>query len=160
MPVPFDRPQAFELNTDHADRPGDRRYTCAGCAHLGAGPNFLNRYDRCPAQPACARSSSKLPTLSTNDGAVHGLFRISLGSLLPGFEVLGNDRKVARDGRLSNLRDHRVRDPAPRLLEVLVGVTGSVAVADERGRLTTATPAKNPRHRARAARPLSNGRSP
>ena len=35
-----------------------------------------------------------------------------------------------------------------------------VAVADERGRLTAATPAKNPRHRARAARPLSNGRSP
>ena len=124
MPVPFDRPQAFELNTAHADRAGDRRYTCAGCAHLGAAPNFLNRYDRSPAQPACARSSSKLPTLSTNDGAVHGLFRISLGSLLPGFEVLGNDRKVARDGRLSNIRDRRVRDPAPHLLEVLVGVTG------------------------------------
>jgi len=35
-----------------------------------------------------------------------------------------------------------------------------VAVADERGRLTAASPAKNPRHRARAARPLSNGRSP
>src|SRR5262249_42732255 len=70
-------------------------------------------------------------------------------SLLPGFEVLGNDRKVARDGRLSNLPDRRVRDPAPRLLEVLVGVTGSVAVADERGRLTAATAAKNPRHRAR-----------
>src|SRR5215472_11362065 len=33
------------------------------------------------------------------------------------------------------------------------------AVADERGRLPAATPAKNPRHRARAARPLSNGRS-
>ena len=32
--------------------------------------------------------------------------------------------------------------------------------AIERGRLTAATPAKNPRHRARAARPLSNGRSP
>ena len=31
--------------------------------------------------------------------------------------------------------------------------------ADERGRLTAATPAKNPRHRARATRPLSNGRS-
>ena len=28
-------------------------------------------------------------------------------------------------------------------------------VADERGRLTAATPAKNPRHRARAARPLA-----
>src|SRR5215467_15968274 len=35
-----------------------------------------------------------------------------------------------------------------------------VAVADERGRLTAATPAKNPRHRAGAAGPLSNGRSP
>ena len=33
-------------------------------------------------------------------------------------------------------------------------------VADERGRLTAATPAKNPSHRARAARPFSNGRSP
>jgi len=32
--------------------------------------------------------------------------------------------------------------------------------SDERGRLTAATPTKNPRHRARAARPLSNGRSP
>jgi hypothetical protein len=33
-----------------------------------------------------------------------------------------------------------------------------VAVADERDRLTAAIPAKkNPRHRARAARPLSNG---
>ena len=32
--------------------------------------------------------------------------------------------------------------------------------AIERRRLTAATPAKNPRHRARAARPLSHGRSP
>ena len=37
---------------------------------------------------------------------------------------------------------------------------GMGLVADERGRLTAAAPAKNPRHRARAARPLSNGRSP
>ena len=51
VPVPFDRPQAFELNMDHADRAGDRRCICAGCAHLGArggGPNVLNGYDRCP----------------------------------------------------------------------------------------------------------------
>src|SRR5215831_16831215 len=69
------------------------------------------------------------------------------------FEVLEQGAGVRLALCLHGLPEHAIswRHQIP----VLAGL-----VADERGRLPAATPAKNPRHRARAARPLSNGRSP
>src|SRR5262252_8831607 len=58
-----------------------------------------------------------------------------------GTRCCGLDAVLRARGGAMPLRDSRC-DPVPK------------------GRLTAATPAKNPRHRARAARPLSNGRSP
>src|SRR5215471_745460 len=73
----------------------------------------------------------------------------------------GAKRNRAYLPRLPALTRRALPDFAePYLSRIRIAGNKAVAVADERGRLTAATPAKNPRHRARAARPLSNGRSP